>query len=711
MILLKKNESGVASPEKILANEDVFLKDKNFSHTEDTLPWDVGTRELTNDELNHLVVVTKPIHESILYYKTIGKAFERIAEILRLEDISFNSALQFFIKVGINPKILIKVYTSQFPEENIHTLYEILVLGLDGPALNKKDAQKIERDLYKTIKKDPFERMVVSETGTHTYTINNHLKKVIEHKKEDIRNEKDFSTTQTIINAYLKELTVYDNQLDEDTRLFLATFESKISKRPLRIGPLPVDDITLILSESGYVESSKLAKDALPRIFNAFIASGKAIEKNEIDYPGFFYDRDKKQVLAVKYEINDIEIEELKNALILLEDLARWFENQKEKFSHILKWGLISPFIFAIKQKGRWIEWLYLYGKAGSGKTTMANVVLYLWGKPDNNTNEIGGSSFNTQARMGDRLKQFTFPIVVNEPGSVFQNKEVLEMLKSAIERIYSRGKFEGRSYRNILSLAPVIFTSNNVIPDDDSILRRFNVITFTHSERKTQEEKDAFAERFKMDNEQDCRLYELKPLAQFVANEMITDPGLLEKNYKELADMLIFRMYNAVSLEVPEWIKTWTKTETLEDLDALHIERIRIALQNEINDAYGRIDIYDEDGRIKNKKYDNTVEVKTTEDFAERIWVVSNNRKIPWMFLNKKDEIILTTGFNEFLRDNIQLNETLQSISELLGWKYSNSRVRTENYAGRLIKVKRKDFTSFLFPDIEDSKNSKDIM
>jgi len=106
-------------------------------------------------------------------------------------------------------------------------------------------------------------------------------------------------------------------------------------------------------------------------------------------------------------------------------------------------------------------------------------MVLYLWDVPNSDTNDIGGSSFNTEARIGERLKKFTFPIVVNEPQGVFEKPDIVEMIKSSIERTNSRGKFVGRGYKNILSLNPVIYTSNHLLPDDDALIRR---LTAYHS-------------------------------------------------------------------------------------------------------------------------------------------------------------------------------------------------------------------------------------
>ncbi len=32
-----------------------------------------------------------------------------------------------------------------------------------------------------------------------------------------------------------------------------------------------------------------------------------------------------------------------------------------------------------MKQRGADVQWLYLYGRGGSGKTTLGKMILYLW--------------------------------------------------------------------------------------------------------------------------------------------------------------------------------------------------------------------------------------------------------------------------------------------------------------------------------------------
>ncbi len=56
---------------------------------------------------------------------------------------------------------------------------------------------------------------------------------------------------------------------------------------------------------------------------------------------------------------------------MLLDELAEWFKHAKDRFATVIKWGVIAPFIYAMKQRGKWVPWLYLYGASNVGKTTL----------------------------------------------------------------------------------------------------------------------------------------------------------------------------------------------------------------------------------------------------------------------------------------------------------------------------------------------------
>lgn len=74
--------------------------------------------------------------------------------------------------------------------------------------------------------------------------------------------------------------------------------------------------------------------------------------------------------------------------------------------------------------------------------------------------------------------------MLVNEPGAAIAKEDIVEIIKNAVESTIVRDRYVRGSYTEIPALAPLIFTSNKVLPRDDALLRRFLMVRFTYGER-----------------------------------------------------------------------------------------------------------------------------------------------------------------------------------------------------------------------------------
>lgn len=143
---------------------------------------------------------------------------------------------------------------------------------------------------------------------------------------------------------------------------------------------------------------------------------------------------------------------------------------------------------------------MFHFGKGGSGKTTLARIGAYFYGEPDSET-DIGGSEFDTVPRIGAQISKSTFGLIINEPVGVFNCKSCTETLKTCVERTNARRRYEGRNLAIILALSTLSFTSNSPLPNVEGLTRRFVQLMYTHSEKKTDDEKREFMDHFKMDD------------------------------------------------------------------------------------------------------------------------------------------------------------------------------------------------------------------
>ena len=478
------------------------------------------------------------------------------------------------------------------------------------------------------------------------------------------------------------KVTVYVNPLGGLTK-YEVLWETATRPRPLIIGPASVEDIFDRLKAEGLIIHHRLARDILNAIIEGYIRKGRAEIREEIESPGFYLVNEK--IATVRWELKDVSKEELKEALEFLNELAKWYGSVIERFSLIIKWGIISPFAYVYKQKKKWIPWLYLYGVSGTGKTTLGKIVLNIWGLSVRN--EKSGSSIDTVARIGHVLSQTTFPTLINEPGGAIYKEDIVEVMKSAIESTVARGKYVRGTYTEIPSLSPLIMTSNRALPRDDALIRRLIVLRFSYSEKHPEDKIKEFEVKVKP------QFGKLSAIGYYVAKRITEKPELLEEEWNSLATKLLEEMYREVGLEVPEWIrKEYIAEENIyEDIR----EAIRVFLVKRINEEYSRFV-----GKVIIEKYEEGEEhlARSDVDFEDRVKIVLENKLLPWAIL-RKDTIIITSAFASDLKSIIGDIGGLRSIAELLGWEYQKS-VKIGKRVLAAIRVNIRDFLGFLSPE-----------
>lgn len=220
--------------------------------------------------------------------------------------------------------------------------------------------------------------------------------------------------------------------------------------------------------------------------------------------------------------------------------------------------------------------------------------------------------------------------------------------------------------------------------------------------EKQTQQ-KETFQRTFNMENHNECQLHQLKPLAQYFTQEIIANPPYLDMDWKELTNTIINRAYTETDQKTPPWLLQWNKTETLEDMDETTIETIKEFLIEEVNHANQKITVYDENGRRIQDNLYNTVNTKTTENFKGRLWQTLNERTIPYLTLTTQDNIYISRGLTNKLKQTKKIDESLKSIAELLGWKYNAMKIGKERKSTKVIKVSFDNFLKFIYPSYEE--------
>jgi len=567
--------------------------------------------------------------------------------------------------------------------------------------LNEKEYLKLEQVM------EPREHQK-SLTGTidqeQSIKINFKTKKVTYIKKTKGKTPNKITP---VIEAVPQKLIVYDSPLLDQPRTFKIVWSSHVSQRPFTTSGdgtgATISEIEQYLINAGFSHSPRMVSGTLSCMINTMINEGYAEIKTDIDNTGVYYNVNTDKITCVDLDFTKPSISEMKEAIKILNDLSNFYKDNSKTFSTVLKWSLMSVFSYAKKQAGKWMEWLYLKGSAGSGKTTLANIMLYLYDVPTSENN-IGGSSFDTVARLGAKISKSCLPLVVNEPASVFNRHSTNEMVKVCVESTTARSKYKGSYFGSIPAFSPVIFTANQYLPEDDALIRRLYVLSFSYSQRKTDFEKAEFESAFHITTPKFSPLKKLNVFGRFAIRYIMDNPSLLLDDWKDVADKIIECFYYELDEEVPEYLKEWAESESLDDLDDTQREDIRSFFVNEFNNARKRITIQDEIGFVKDTA--QFIEgASTMKDFRSVNWGIVNNRMFTWAIPHvsrskQTQYICITQGVRKNISERLDYCSDLKSLGELIGWEYKG--VRINGKVMKVLKVPFDDFMSFLYPNIE---------
>ncbi len=482
-------------------------------------------------------------------------------------------------------------------------------------------------------------------------------------------------------------VTVYEDPLG-GVRKFEMEFDGLLKKV---IGPADLDTIASRLKAEAVVKHKRLIEDALSSLIIAFIRNGKAEVRRELEKPGFYYIDG--QIKAIKWEAEEFTKEDLKTSLLLLRELREeWYNHLAERFTTIIKWGLLAPFSYAIKQVrgtyGIHFPWLLLHGAASTGKSTLGKIIRAIWNLPPE---EKGGSHIDTVPRFGKVVSESTFPILINEVADVLSKDSLREVLKSSIETLFARGRYVQGVYVEEPALSPMIFTTNKTYPSDDALLRRFIGILFSLSDRVSEERARQF-ERGILP-----RIYELRFLGYFVFKRIAENPELLKKDWLEVSSSLLRDAFEFAGLEVPSWIDEAHRGESLEEITELINEEIRARLLEDINSRYSR--------HVSRVEVVLENQASYSVDLRHRLEALLRENYIPWAFL-KGEDVVITNSVLKVL-DGLAV-DSLKSLAERFGWGYGP--VRNEARVIKAIKVGLSEFVSFLKGSDKEEPDSSEF-
>ncbi len=474
---------------------------------------------------------------------------------------------------------------------------------------------------------------------------------------------------------------------------------SGFTEVPLHIGPCTDKEALQKLDQHGLILNQNRAPDSFKSVIQAYLYSGKAAKNYDAGVSGFFR-ADTGKMMSAGYSSRPVSKPEMRTALGALNTLSEKFP--KERLGSYVKWSLISPFFYYLKQKGIYPRHYVMLGPTGTQKTAMGRIAPAIWGLFDipsqDNGHFISGSRTDTPYRLGKSIGKSTFPAIIDEPKGLFSKDVNIELLKTATQNLVARETADG-IYPAMNSI--VLLTNVTLDNAEDILASRFEMVRTTfkdqiHFSTKEKEEFQVFQ----------ARTYPLlEPIGQYVAQRILACPEMLTADYEKIGTALLEDMYHFAELPVPDFVYMSVHVDTVEDINSGTLEQLRSYVVKTNLEAffknYGRVGILAENSRGEPyPQYDSMTNVSAEERITHSI----KGGIVPWQIYKNTtgiEQVILTTAFAKEISKIVGESYNLQSIGELLGFEYKVSRIGETTPKTLVVSLDR--YLKFLNPEIED--------
>jgi hypothetical protein len=519
---------------------------------------------------------------------------------------------------------------------------------------------------------------------------------IYENEVENEGGEKTISyklvRDKTAINATPTDITRYEanNVCEADTILkYNIKFESNLGDELIHFetGPSTIEEILTLLRANGYIYNFKIAEGLLTAILNACHREGRMKVESQLK-SGFYLIDGKVQAYGyIQQKPKDQDIVECIN---LLNDLANRY-SRPEIFSSVIKWGMIAPFGYVLKQlddKTLCLELKYDYGETHAGKTTNGQIVLCIWRIRDLD-HEKPFNSVNNESRMGYAISESTFPMLINEVPDLSDTKkygDLVEAIKNSVYDKTFRSRVEGarfNKYRHFPALRQFYFTGNPSPLDDTAFQRR--IFPTYYSQNDVPADKKDFEILL---NKQG---YKLGILGDFVANFILNDNECLKTNWRQLTTEILTAFYREAGFEAPNWVKLLSAEDHLEDVIEAQKQVVMGTLRNLIEECHSRT--YHS---LKNsfESHNGNRVYEQNDTFQKRLNFCFEKDSIS--FLKKKgDKIyILQDVVKELKRCKVEYISGLPQLQSMIG---GHSKYLPLKVGERKQKVITVDFNEFL--------------
>jgi len=245
-------------------------------------------------------------------------------------------------------------------------------------------------------------------------------------------------------------------------------------------------DIIEKLKDTGYVIDSKNLEIAVFGYINTKQRNGEL--KKVIDEKQGIVIKDDK----IDFVGKNVEIGDWKEGAKIFSKVLSFYKN-KGRAAFVMIYSALLSLHYWLKRKGIYLKYLYLYGPSRSGKSTLIKISQLFWPFIEKKS----GAQISSPYTFSKALDEGYYCLVADEPKSLFEDSEIVEMIKTAQQEFEIRSRKHDAYLRTYIARSGLVLVSNFALPKDSALINRFIIVKTEVADKDDISKKEAEFEVF----------------------------------------------------------------------------------------------------------------------------------------------------------------------------------------------------------------------
>ena len=311
--------------------------------------------------------------------------------------------------------------------------------------------------------------------------------------------------------CYKTDKYLYFNNLDtkeierylikNNTKTLIANFCIKSVKKTM-------EDV-FILEIENISDGTKIVEGKAKDIIEKLKDTGYVIDSKNLEIAVFGYINNKqrngelKKIVDEKHGVvikdsgidfvgKNIEIGDWREGAKIFSKLLSFYKN-KGRAAFVMIYSALLSLHYWLKRKSIYLKYLYLYGPSRSGKSTLIKISQLFWPGIEKKS----GAQISSPYTFSKALDDGYYCLVADEPKSIFEDSEIVEMIKTAQQEFEIRSRKHDAYLRTYIARSGLVFVSNFALPKDSALINRFIIVKTEVADKDDIAKKEAEFEVF----------------------------------------------------------------------------------------------------------------------------------------------------------------------------------------------------------------------